>query len=258
MSKITDTGGAGRKGIQSWFGLQHNALLLDEERRRIGQRLACLFGYHIVQFGMLGDEHFLNSSRITHKLVARLDADAELLPTPGFNCDSAKMPLAAASVDVLLLPHVLEFEADPHQVLREAERVLISEGYLLIIGFNPWSLWGLARLLAWRRRNAPPWCGRYIGVARLKDWLQLLNFEVCSDERFYFRPPLRNLGLLKKFACIERLGPYGWPRLGGVYLLTAKKRTAPLTPIKLRWRPEPRPVTTEIAGASSRTTSSSP
>src|SRR3546814_7072469 len=31
---------------------------------------------------------------------------------------------------------------DPPEVLREAERVLVPDGRLVISGFNPWSLWG--------------------------------------------------------------------------------------------------------------------
>jgi ubiquinone/menaquinone biosynthesis C-methylase UbiE len=92
-------------------------------------------------------------------------------------CDFRQLPFAAHSIDLVVMPHVLEFRADPHQILREVERVLIPEGEVLITGFNPISIWGLRRALP----NCPghfPWNGHYLSVRRLKDWLQLLGFEV--------------------------------------------------------------------------------
>ncbi len=238
-----------RQQLQAWFANGHGSVLLDEEREKLGQRIYSLFGYHIMQIGNIGTHHFLDGSKISHKFIASLIPGEASGDMPGFCCDSNELPIASDTVDVVVLPHVLEFEANPHQVLRESERVLIGEGHVVILGFNPWSLWGLWRLLlAWREKS--PWHGHYIGLTRIKDWLKLLDFEITGVERFYFRPPVRNLKLLNRLEFMEQLGRYCWPWFGGIYLLVAKKRVVPLTPIKLQWRTRRQLIATGVAGTS--------
>ncbi|RLB64099.1 MAG: methylase [Deltaproteobacteria bacterium] len=148
--------------------------------------------------------------------------------------DSEALPFKCHSLDTLLLSHVLEFSDDPHQVLREAERVLVSDGTLVLCCFNPWSLWGLRRLLSWQ--DAPPWHGHFFSQARIKDWLALLNFDVVATEKLMFRPPIRSDKWLKRLLWSERWGKRLWPIFAGVTILVATKRTIPLTPIPMRWR----------------------
>lgn len=236
-----------RQQLQDWFASEQGNLLLEDEIVKTTQQLHALFGYHILQIGNIGGRNFLDGSKISHKMIAGLIPDEQSKQSSGFCCDSSNFPIAADSIDVVLLPHVLEFEVNPHQVLRESERVLIGEGHVVILGFNPLSLWGLWRLfLAWRER--PPWKGHYIGLTRIKDWLKLLDFEVVRLERFYFRPPFRSLKLLQKLEFMEQLGRFCWPWLGGVYLLVAKKRVVHLTPIKLQWRARRQMIATGVAG----------
>ncbi len=221
--------------LQDWFGGEQGTTLLAVEHDRIGRRLCTLFGYHILQVGGMDGVDFLAENKISHKMIASL-ADNETLPSfAGLRCDAGKLPFATDSIDVVVLPHVLEFDEQPHQVLRESERVLIGDGHLVILGFNPWSLWGVLRwLLGWRQ--LVPWCGHSIRLARLKDWLTLLDFEIVSAESFYFRPPLCSTKCLNRYQWMEYLGGRFWRWFGGVYLLVAKKCVRPLTPIKLAWR----------------------
>ena len=164
---------------------------------------------------------------------------------------SDSLPLATDSLDVVVLPHVLEFEKSPHQILRETERILIGEGHVVILGFNPWSLWGLWRmLLAWR--DEPPWCGHFLSLSRLKDWLTLLDFEIEQIEHFYFRPPVRNKSIMKHLEFMEKLGRYAWSFLGGAYILVAKNRVIPLTPIKMSWQARRQMITSGIVEPSAR------
>ncbi len=236
-----------RQQLQNWFASEQSALLLEEEGKKLSQRLHPLFGYHILQVGNIGSRKFLDGSKISHKLIANLVPDEDIELDSDFCCDCNNLPVAPGSIDVIVLPHVLEFEANPHQVLRESERALIGEGHVVVLGFNPLSLWGLWRLLlVWSGK--PPWQGHYIGVTRIKDWLKLLDFEIIKIEHFYFRPPLRSLRLLQKLKFMEQLGSYCWPWFGGAYLLISRKRVVPLTPIKLQWRARRQTIVTGIAG----------
>ncbi|MET0004908.1 MAG: class I SAM-dependent methyltransferase [Candidatus Thiodiazotropha sp.] len=149
--------------------------------------------------------------------------------------DSHHLPLASDSVDGVVLPHTLDFTADPHQVLREVERVLIPEGKVLLCGFNPWSQWGLWRLL--RLRSATiPWCGHFFSGKRIQDWFSLLGFELEEVVYLHFRPPVSNSPIMHRLAFMERLGKRIYPLFGGVYVILAVKREVTMTPLRSKWR----------------------
>lgn len=237
--------------LSSWFGNNLGKDVLTTEKGRISRVLPDLFGYHILQIGSPAGIYFLDSSRINHKIVTCQFVPAESTHKPDLLSNNNALPVMSESMDVVLLPHVLEFEDNPHQILRESERVLIGEGHLVIIGFNPLSFWGCWRLfLAWR--DHPPWNGKYISLTRLKDWLTLLDFEIIKTEKFFFRPPLKNIKLMQKLKFMEQLGQYCWPYFGGVYLLVAKKRVVSMTPIKLQWQSRRRMITSGLIEPSAR------
>ncbi len=223
-----------RLRLKEWFKGVAGSSLLDIEKNVLDEELPDLFGYHILQLGTLEDGNFLGSSRISHRVLCNL-TQYDPRSHDDLVCHSTHLPIDANSVDVVLLPHVLEFEEDPHDILREVERILIGEGHLLILGFNPFSLWGLWHLLlAWR--DAPPWNGHFYTSNRVRDWLSLLGFEVIKTRHLFFRPPTRSNWIMKRLTFMEKLGNYLWPWFGGVYLIIGKKRLIPLTPTKTEWR----------------------
>jgi SAM-dependent methyltransferase len=194
-----------------------------------------LVGYYSLQVGWShGFCDSLAHSRIRHHLFME-HAD----PGPGWRLclrgDARALPVADDALDLVLLPHTLEFAADSHQVLREAERVLIPEGRLIIIGFNPWSLWGLLQQLR-RRSEEVPWCGRFLSARRLMDWLALLGFQVEDTQPVMFLPPLPGSRLLRSFAHLEPFGRRWLPRFSATYALRAVKRVPTLTPITPLWQ----------------------
>jgi len=241
-----------RQKLQRWFETGLGQGLLALERQYLGTILNRLFGYHLLQLGHLTDVDLLDNSRIAHKVVLDLYRDDISDAHNHVLISSDSLPIESDSVDVVVLPHVLEFERSPHQILRETGRVLIGEGHVVIAGFNPWSLWGLWRLfLAWR--DEPPWCGRFLGLPRLKDWLTLLDFEIVQTEYFYFRPPIQHQRIMKHLEFMEKLGRYAWAFLGGAYIVVAKKRVIPLTPVKMSWQARRRMITSGLIEPSART-----
>ena len=224
-----------RRHWRNWCANRPGQWLLETERHELEEILPNLFGYHLLQVGCLSGEDMLGCSRVLHRVVVDIDAD-EVTDVFGLYGRPDALPIDTDSVDVVLLPHTLEFENDPHQVLREVERVLVPEGHVVILGFNPWSIWGLWWNLR-LRRGGPPWCGRFRGAIRIKDWLALLGFDTVVSQGYFFRPPFPHAGIMKRLGFMERMGRRWWPFMGGAYLLVAKKRVATLTPIKPRWRP---------------------
>ncbi|GAB4299450.1 MAG: methyltransferase domain-containing protein [Thiohalomonadaceae bacterium] len=246
-------GSAARAGLRQWYATSLGHNLAACEQQLLDETLYNLFGYHLLQVGAPQGTDLTTASRIAHRMVL-VDMPAALPTATGAEgCAGLPelLPLATDSIDLLLLPHVLAFADEPHQVLREAERVLIPEGHVAVLGFNPWSLWGLCRLaLGWRRRA--PWCGRFLSPWRVKDWLSLLGFDTVLLRHIYYRPPLRHPGLLQRLQFLERWGGRWWPVFGGAYLLVAKKRVATLTPIRPRWRPRRALVSAGLAGPTVR------
>ncbi|MDD3517935.1 MAG: methyltransferase domain-containing protein [Chromatiales bacterium] len=244
--RCNDEGGALRAALREWYTTPVGRVMLDAVQDEIDRLLPRLFGYHAVQVGDPAPERdLLDASRIIHRL--RMD---ETGVRDGLRADPAALPFAADCVDLLVLVHALEFCRDPHEVLREAERVLVAEGHLVLVGFNPYSLFGLWRLaLGWRGRM--PWCGRFYPPWRVRDWMALLGFDVLSCTRVGHRPPFRWPASLRRLS-IGQGQLYLLP--GGIYVMLARKRVATLTPIRPRWRPR-RLVAGGLAGPSMRKSS---
>ena len=192
------------------------------------------FGYHMLKIGALSGGIDSGKSLIKHQLT---------LCNQFENCDIVAeiddLPLQEHSVDVCVLAHALEFSLDPHHVVREANRVLIPNGYLVITGFNPFSLAGVNKFIPYRRKQTP-WNGRLFSPMRVKDWLHLMGFEIQLDRRVLHSSlsGQMNSGLFSEYW--RKLADRYFPSLGSVYIIVAKKRVLPLTPIKAKWQLRPR------------------
>ncbi len=229
--------------LRQWYELPLGQALRACEQQRLESILPDLFGYHLLQVGALADG-VLSASRVLHRAVMAVGDEPRGEHSAGLCGDPAQLPIAGDSLDALVLYHTLDFAPDPHQVLREAERVLVAEGSIVVLGFNPWSLWGVWHALA--RRRGIPWCGRFVGLSRLRDWLSLLGFEIVSTGQLFRRPPLHRAALLDRLAFMEgALGP------GGVYVMVARKKVMNMTPVKPRWRPR-RSLVSGLADTASR------
>ena len=216
--------------LERWYRTPLGRRFARAEHTALGYQLPWLFGHHLLSLGVPLEDDPLALSRIAH----RCRVDFLPLHTPDLLADPLQLPIRSNSVDVIILSHLLEYTAEPHAVLREVERVLIGEGHVLILGFNPASLWGLGRLIG---QNRPPWDGHALGPGRLRDWLSVLGLDIVALDRYFYRPPLASEPLLERLDWLERRGEHWWPFWGGGYLLTARKRVFALTPIRPRWRP---------------------
>ncbi len=224
--------------LRRWWRSPLGKVVAEIEHRILARLLRQVFGHYLVVHARQGGAQAgLDGCMVKHQIWFD-DAVSTPGSHPQLRASAEALPFMSDGVDALVLSHTLEYSTDPHQVLREAERILIPEGYLLVVGFNPWSLWGmLGRMIGLGRRL--PWVAQGIGVNRVKDWLSLLGFSVEHEYWAGFRPPIKNTAWLARLEWLERFGRRWLRPLGGVYIVMAKKQVVILTPLKQRWRRRP-------------------
>lgn len=235
-----------RSQVVEWFETPLGRSLQAVEAHQLRSVLPSLYGTVALQLGNIGRLDLLDACIAPTRIMVeedgwtprgRVDIEHELIGarTVPLRAQAHALPLDERSIDLALLPHTLDFSQDPHTVLREVSRVLRPEGHVVILGFNPMSLWGLRRLLTRHPRTAP-WSGHFFRLARLKDWLALLDFECTQGAMLYYRPPFTGEHVMEQLFFVEKAGDRWWPLAAAVYVLVAKKRVFGMTPLPIEWK----------------------
>lgn len=213
--------------IDDWLHSSRGEALRAAETLLLREALEDCFGWEMLQIGLWGGERELIAGGRTRRQTV-------ISGTHSRGADVVarltQLPVASDSVDAVLLPHTLEFETDPYAVLREVDRVLTGEGKLLVLGFHPWSLWGLRAKAT--RGGWPPQLRRLLSERRLRDWLVLLGYEVTETRRYLYDAPWGEPALAAR--SLHR----SWynPLPAGAFLMKARKRVYALPPLRLRER----------------------
>lgn len=221
----------------NWLTTCLGQYLQASEQQLFDEAVGDVFGFHAVQIGMLHMD-LLRNSRIPHTIHTD-EASGDV------HCDSMQLPFQANTIDLLLLPHALDFSQNPQQTLREAERVLMPEGHIMLTGFNPFSAWGLKHMLrkqpdadAMDTRRLPghfPWNSNFLSLLRIRDWLALLGFELVAGSMTCYTPPFSSYKALQRFQWMDKAGARLWPMMGGVYFVVAKKKVVGMRLIRPNW-----------------------
>ena len=212
----------------AWLATPLGQYALENELRYVDETVADVFGFNALQLG-LPEHDFLRASRIPFKCCVAPAGPA------GLRARFRDLPIASNSIDLLVLPHVLEFSVNPHQILREVQRILMPEGHAVIMCFNPRSLWGLRRAFN-RVPDDYPWDGQFIALPRLKDWLALLELEITAGRMGCYVPPFAQMKWIQRCRFMEAAGDRWWPIAGGVYFLHVVKRVRAMRVIMPKWR----------------------
>ncbi len=227
--------------LSAWLSTDSGKYARNWEQARFDAMVADIFGYRALQVGV-PEMDLLRENRMPFKAFAGPDLpppdptrvwDGVVQAVPEF------LPFDSQSMDLLVLPHILETSTHPHQVLREVERVLVPEGRVVISGFNPWSLWGLRQRAPLLKSWLPPTVGQQVSLHRLKDWLKLLSFEIELGHFGIYVPPCRTEKWLLRNAFFEHAGDRWWPACGALYVVSAVKRVPGMTLLKPNWKKIP-------------------
>lgn len=202
-----------------WSDIPSGDLLAMEIQSRLDEWCPLMFGYHLLKLGNLSSKLSCAASTIRHQTSIGSEGN-----TIAVMADLDELPIRSNSVDVCLMAHTLDFSRDPHQVLREAERVLTQDGWIIISGFNPYSVVGAGKLIPHLRKRLP-WSARMFSPERVLDWLSLLGFELVHLDGI----PYSSLSQrCRRENLIRRCGY----RFTSAYVIAARKRTIPLSRIQ--------------------------
>jgi len=213
--------------LAAWFDEGFGQKLYQSQKACCQQSLSQLFGYRLAQIGISPRHSLLANLQPSHKFIlSRAHDDASC------QCEFDALPLPSDTIDIVLLHHVLDFSSHPHRALIEAARLVTAGGHIVIIGFNPFSLFGLYKWPGVIWPGKAVWRHNSLRKGRVIDWLQLLGFQVS------YRP----------LNCDKRKGDQlsQWQRKlsgqdlsrGAFYMIVAQKMVTPLKPIKPRyWSP---------------------
>ena len=230
--------------LTDWFQGDCGQLVLEQERAELDTILPSLFGYHLLQMSVSEGVELASSSPIHHRISLGCTPPRQQAVAPGCTVQCCahvdSLPFETDAVDVVLLHHLLEFSHNPHQVLKEAHRVLMPRGHLVIISFNRYSLLGLWKWVASLISTRPHWQYNAITRRRLHDWFKFLDLEETSMTTTFYRPPCQNGALLGKLGVVERLGRLLRLPFGGVTIIVARKDVHAVTPIRAPWEKHPR------------------
>jgi len=222
--------------LQRWFDTDAGQYVRAWETDRVNALVTDVFGFRAVQYG-LPQFDYLAQNRISFKVYAGPQIpESSSSWNAAVICEPEQLPFDSDSLDLLILPYTLSTARDQHMVLREAQRVLVPEGRVVIIGFNPWSLWGLRN----RIPGLPSWYPSAeqgeLSPARLKDWLRLLSFEIDRGHFGCYAPAVQSTKWLERLKFLEPAGDRWWPIFGAVYIVSAVKRVAGMRLITPAWR----------------------
>lgn len=224
------------RSVQQWnHWLTHflGKSVLKTEQRFLSKFCANHYGKHALLIGVPEQQPLLKFIPIRHQYVLGplINKNASI---KYIESEYYELPLLSGSVDLVIVPHTLGFLDNPQKLLNEACRIVKPEGDIIIFGFNPASLWGLKKWLV-KNKNAP-WSGNFIQAGKIIHWLSLADFELVSQKRLMFRPPIQQHTIFRKLKIMEWLGENINALFGGIFVIIAKAKVTPLTPIKLHWQ----------------------
>ena len=208
--------------MDDWYTTSPGRELLEAEHELLDPYLSDFYGTYLVQIGGAPHAEFAHKSPMTYHVYA-----GSARPEDGFSAsidtDFKELPFLPGSLDVILLPHVLEFAEQPQHILQESYHMLEPGGHLLMLGFNPASLWGISKLFNFS--NDIPWNGKFHSVYKMMFWLKSIGFRIAVTKSTFYRWPNTSPDLLNKQRMMEAMGVLNWPIMGASYMIIAEKVT---------------------------------
>ena len=216
------------KQMDIWYRTPLGTYLLEAEQTALSSYLKDRGGQRVLQLGGPSEASLCPNNPYLHHIRIGPERHS-VFKGPSVRASFDALPFLPQSLDVILFPHLLELISNPQQCIHQAESLLKAGGRLIILGFNPFSLWGLYKLLS--SSKSLPWDAAFITPAHIKQLLKQEGLSIQSSISLFFRPPFESAVTLDRWIITDSLGPLLWPDNGAVYLIEAQKQVAPLISI---------------------------
>ena len=221
-----------QNALLEWYASPLGARIIANEQAEIDRLLPEVYGQYLMQLSVLDDGLNVEKSSVVHPFHLSVNSLASTRVISEFE----RLPIDSESIDSVILHHVLEYSTSPHQLIRESARTLVSNGYMIIIGFNPWSMLFFKKILARSVGRGLHWRYHTIQKKRVVDWLQVLDLDVVYSKQADFCLPFG----WHQSSNVEKLGKWLMPAFGSFYMIVARKSVMPVTMIKKPWKNKPR------------------
>ncbi len=205
--------------LNRWFQSALGEAVTQECIKQFAPLHEYLKGDSLLQLGSCGDNLWLDAFGFKNKWIASPIAVHE---HTDLACSFYQLPLNRNSIDCLIAPLTLEPFFNASVLIDEIDRVLTAMGYVILISFNPWSLWGAAMkcgLLGCYANNKvkmrTPFSLNRMFIQR--------GYRQCSLSHFCYTPPVNNAAILKKLAFFDGIGKMLWPFPSGLYCYIGQK-----------------------------------
>jgi len=219
--------------------------LIKNQNKGFSQKYANIIGKHLEKvlsgiFGYYALLYSIKAKDLVDKnvIVKNSVILSNRIRTGDLVCQYEELPIASDTIDLVVLPEILEQSRYPHQILREVERVLIPEGHIIMIIANPLSWSGLKKLLitGFLSDKSQP---RPIGKLRINDWCRLLGLEIINQIPICYSTktcPSTNKNEEDNLSLLDKVNQLSCEYFSSYYILVAKKKVSTMIPIRPSWR----------------------
>lgn len=218
-----------QSSIENWFNGNYGQYLLRHEQEGLSYVMPDTGAHRMMYLGVTSRQQL--PEQYNHLHCFSLGASSENVGDTNIGDSAAiadfdALPLPSETVDTVLLHHALEFSVSPHEVLKEASRVLKPCGHMILVVMNPYSAFGLTKWPARLFSSQAVWRHHSLRYGRMLDWLRLLNVQPVRAVSGCFSWPSRWRSEENKQGFMDRLGQkYKMPG-GAYYIVVAKKYVA--------------------------------
>ena len=209
----------------TWGELAQGQWLQDNIEQAIEPWLSHIFGYHMLKIGSLSQQLATSNCLIKHQVGVAQESGADVV------ADLSRLPFIESTIDASILALSLNFHHNPHQLLREVNRVTVAGGHVIIIGINPISPLGIMSLNP-QLSQKYPFNARLYTQSRIQDWLAVLGFKVVASQKLIYSSLIAKPHYTHY---LQSFMEHNLPGVGSFYCIMAKKLVRPLTPVKPRW-----------------------
>lgn len=207
------------RALDKWFKTNQGQLVSDAFVEELQLYKKLLKGHCLLQLGDCSNNRWLNLINTASCWMVSPDKANKGLDLVA---ETHHIPLERDSIDIVIVPLSMEVYSEKINLIDEIDRVLKPMGYVVVLGINPWGLWGLAsklRLFSCFGESQP----FLHSPMRVNRQFNQRGYRQCVMEGFYFLPPLKSKRLTQRMHFLNVLGKMLWPFPSSFYCYIAQK-----------------------------------